>query len=236
MKNTLLTFGLMLCTVALLAQVSAKEKQALLDLFVATNGENWTHSWDTNTPVSDWQGIIVENNKVVSISLLFNNMEGTIPASLGDLEALTVLEMSFNKLSGKLPASLGNLSNLEILAFNGNNLKGSIPESFENLKNLKQLHLSSNKLSGTIPNTLGDLDNLEVFNVFDNNLVGDIPSGLANHRSLRELMVAENNLVSTANFSAVLLSNSGAKIDVNKPVLTPGAKTVIATETSDDEN
>jgi hypothetical protein len=236
MKRILPTLCSFLFSVAIFAQVSANEKQVLLDLYVATQGENWTSTWDTSEPVEHWKGITVENDHVVGIRLLFNNLDGELPASLGSLTQLRILELSFNGISGSLPESLGNLEHLEVLAFNGNNLSGSIPTSFDNLHNLKQLHLSSNKLSGTIPSSLGNLDQIEVFNVFDNKLEGAIPSGLAYQRSLRELMVAENKLTSTIDFSTALLSNSGAKLDLQQPVITPTAKTVIAIETSDDKN
>ena len=236
MKQILLSFCSCLLTAVLFAQVSAKEKQALLDLYVATQGENWISTWDTNEPVALWKGITVENDHVVGISLLFNNMEGELPASLGDLTQLRILELSFNKISGTLPESFGNLANLEVLAFNGNYLVGNIPTSVDKLSKLKQLHLSSNNLNGTIPSAIGNLEALEVFNVFDNNLHGEIPEGLANHRSLRELMVAENNLTSASHFSTVLLSNSGSNLDFKQPTLSPGATTVIAIESSDDKN
>lgn len=236
MKKTLLTLCSYLFAVAIFAQVSANDKQVLLDLYVATQGENWISTWDTNEPVEHWKGVTVEKDQIVGISLLFNNMEGELPASLGTLTELRILELSFNRISGTLPESLGNLENLEVLAFNGNNLSGSIPASFAQLNQLKQLHLSSNKLSGDIPSSIGDLAHIEIFNVFDNELEGEIPTGLAHHRHLRELMVAENNLTATADFSTLLLFNSGARMDLNRPILSPGAKTVIAIETSDDKN
>lgn len=234
-KLTLFCFSFFVCTV-LTAQVNQKEKQALLDLYAATNGKAWVQTWDLNEPVSDWHGVTVKDNTVVEISLLFNNLNGILPASIGDLQNLTRLELSFNKLEGAIPSEIGNLIRLEHLAFNGNNLNGSIPESIGNLSNLKELHLSSNQLSGTVPERISNLQKMEVFNVFDNQLTGSLPVALAANNNLRELMIAENNFVGTEIFSAVLLSNSGAQLDLTQPVLTPSAKSIIAIETSDDEN
>jgi len=235
MKKAILTFSFALLSLVMFAQVSASEKQALLDFYEATNGSNWNNTWDLNQPVTKWQGIGVENNTVVSISLLFNNIEGTLPSSLGNLENLKILELSFNKLQGNIPAELGNLSKLEVLAFNGNNLSGNIPAEIGKLKNLKQLHLSSNTLSGTIPNSFNTLTKLEVLNVFDNNLNGELPTELASSRNLREFIVAENDFNTSDRYSMVLLSNSGSALDLDRPVFTPAANSVIALETSDDE-
>ena len=235
MKKALLTPVLFLFCACLFAQVSSFEKQALVDFYIATNGEKWSNTWDINDPVSEWQGVTVEDNKVTGISLLFNNIEGNIPPSFGQLEYLKVLELAFNKLNGEIPSELGNLKYLEKLSFNGNDLSGSLPASLGNLSNLKQLHLSSNRLSGEIPASFNNLDKIEVFNVFDNDLSGELPKTLAGNRNLRELMVAENNFTNSEIFSVILLSNSGG-VDLNQSNFNPSAKSVIAIETSDDEN
>jgi hypothetical protein len=235
MKKTISTLLMLLITVVLSAQVAPAEKQALLDFYKATKGHQWNQSWDITTPVSDWQGVTVENNTVTGLSLLFNNINGTLPESLGDLKNLRILELSFNKISGNIPGSLGKLDKLEMLAFNGNALNGSIPESLGKLTNLRQLHLSSNYLTGELPGSLKYLENLEVFNVFDNRLSGELPSELSQIASLKEIMIAENDFTNTEYFSVILMSNT-AQLDFNDTGVVPAAKSVIAVETSDDNN
>ncbi|GEQ86575.1 hypothetical protein ULMS_20830 [Patiriisocius marinistellae] len=235
----LLTFitALSITATATFAQVSQEEKDALTDLYITTNGENWVHTWDLNEPVKTWHGITVKDNNVVEINLLFNNLNGEIPTSVGNLEHLEKLELSFNKLSGEIPTTVGNLEDLKVFAVNGNQLEGVIPSSFGQLSNLEQLHLSSNSLEGTIPVAIGNLENLEVLNLFDNNLGGTIPYALVGSESLKKLVIAENEITNTEAFAEVLLFEK----DVDNPAFkNPGtfapAKTVIATETSDDEN
>ena len=236
MKKQLLSLLFIAFCTTLFAQVSVQEKQALIDFYNATNGENWNNTWELNQPVSEWQGVTLEHDKVTGITLLFNNVKGTIPASIENLTNLETLELSFNKISGQLPATIGNLKNLKVLAFNGNNLTGTIPTNIGNLTQLQQLHLSSNKLTGTIPTTINNLKTLEVFNVFDNQLSGVLPTDLAQNHNLKELMVAENNFSNPEMFSVVLLSNSGATLDLtHEPTITSPANSIIAVETSDDE-
>ncbi|MDN3724049.1 Two component regulator three Y domain protein [Aequorivita sp. SDUM287046] len=214
MKNAVLTcIGLFFASAAL-AQVSSQEKEILLDFYSATNGNNWTKTWNLQEPVTQWHGITVENNTVTGINMLFNNLTGTLPGSLGQLKNLKKLELSFNQLSGSIPPALGNLENLEILALNATDIQGIIPAELGKLSNLKQLHLSSNKLYGSVPESLGNLKKIEVFNVFDNNLSGELPTHLAKCPNLKELMVAENNFINPNDFSLVLLANSGAKMDL----------------------
>lgn len=235
MKKQLLASIFLLFSTFLIGQVSPEEKQALIDFYIATDGENWSESWNMMAAVDQWQGVTVKDNKVIAVRLLFNNIKGELPESLGDLEHLKILELSFNKISGTLPASLGNLNDLEILAMNGNYISGNIPASYGNLKNLKQLHLSSNKLNGEIPNSIGNMAKLEVFNVFDNDLSGELPAQLAGISSLKEFVVAENNFTNTDQFSVVLLLNT-AKLDLKETGEFPSARSVIAIESSDDGN
>lgn len=235
MKKLLLTALFSLGSLLMIAQVSPQEKQALLDFYTATNGAKWNNTWDLTQPVSEWQGVTVVDNKVTALRLLFNNVEGTLPASLGNLKNLQQLELSFNKLSGTIPAELGNLTKLEMLAFNGNMLTGTLPESLGNLVALKQLHVSSNQLTGTLPQSFNNLVQLEVFNVFDNKMHGEIPAELMSNKNLKELMIAENKFETSSMFSQVLLSNSGASLDLENPMFSTQSKSVIAIETSDDE-
>ncbi|OAD91348.1 hypothetical protein A7A78_12370 [Aequorivita soesokkakensis] len=237
MKKLILTCVCMFIASIVLAQVSKEEKQVLLNLYTATNGLEWNNQWNLEKPVETWYGITVEKNKVVGINLLFNNLNGKLPASLGQLENLRKLELSFNPISGSIPAEFGNLEQLEVLAINGTAVSGSIPASLGNLSNLKQLHLSSNQLSGTIPESLGNLKKIEVFNVFDNDLFGTLPQGLASCQNLKQLMVAENNFNNPNDFSVILLSNSGAKIDLleNSPHI-ESSQSIIAVERDENED
>jgi hypothetical protein len=214
MKRLLLTAYLFVSGVALFAQIPQTELSALVDLYNHTQGDNWNQSWDGH---------------VSEIRMLFNNLEGPLPASLSDLKELKVLELSFNKLSGNLPSSLGKLSKLEVLALNGNMLEGNIPDSFSDLLELKQLHLSSNQLSGNVPFLFNKLENLIVFNVFQNQLTGDIPLELSRSRNLKEFIIAENNFNPSSEVSTVLLGNS-AQMNLNDSSIMASGKQVIALE------
>ncbi len=228
-----------ICTLILIstttfAQVSEEEKQALLDLYVSTDGNNWNNTWDVNTPVKEWHGVTVEDNQVTGINLMFNNLKGQLPSSIGVLSHLKNMELSFNQIDGSLPVSLGKLENLKSFAINSNRIKGSIPSSIGNLDQLEQLHLSSNLLSGALPATLGDLTNLAVLNVFDNSLTGTIPFGLSESENLTKLIVAENDIIIADALSDVLLFEVDNE---NTRFITPTSftnKTVLAIETSDD--
>ena len=80
---------------------------------------------------------------------------------LTDLEVMSV--MGNNDLGGTIPASLGNLQRLQVLQIARNQLTGQIPDSLSNLSKLNVLYVSENQLTGTIPSTLFTLPSVEFF-------------------------------------------------------------------------
>ena len=64
---------------------------------------------------------------VSDINLNNNQLEGQIPAELGQLGKLTRLYLNNNQLSGPIPAALGQLAALTRLDLRDNQLSGPIP-------------------------------------------------------------------------------------------------------------
>ena len=205
----LFTFVL-LVSLTSIAQVSPSERQALIDLYNATNGDEWTNTtkgdrpWlinDPNSLVSDWYGVSVHENKVVRIDLLRNNLRGQIPFSIGDFPELHTLILRNNTLTGSIPNTIGNLTSLETLNIFGSGLTGTIPESIGNLLELYKLDLSSNNLTGSIPTGIDGLTKLREVILSRNNLSGVIPTNIGNLSNLRVLRLEANSISGTIPFS-----------------------------------
>jgi hypothetical protein len=131
----------------------------------------------------------------LNVSYLYlnnNQLSGSIPSSLGNLINLAFLLLNNNQLSGSIPSSFGNLVHLYDLDLSSNQLSGSIPSSFGNLVNLNSLYVNNNQLSGSIPFSLGNLVNLYYLNLSHNKLSGKIPLGIANLQALRALRLSDN--------------------------------------------
>ena len=161
----------------------ATDRAALVALYNATDGANWTNNthWLSTRPLSDWYGVTTDaDGRVTRVSLYFNALSGTIPAELGSLDRLQYLYLADNTLTGAIPAELGDLANLQELYLHTNALSGAIPVALGNLANLQKLHLNANALSGTIPVELGNLANLQELYLWGNALSGAIPSELGN--------------------------------------------------------
>ncbi len=169
---------------------------ALVALYYAANGPNWTNTWNLSQAVSTWHGVTLSGDgcSVTELNLNNNQLSGSIPSELGNLSNLTLLHFSGNQLSGNIPSELSNLSNLTGLVLRNNQLDGSIPPALGNLSNLIELSLNDNYLSGNIPPDLGDLSNLLILSLQNNQLSGSIPSALGNLSNLAILILYSNQL------------------------------------------
>ena len=174
-----------------------EERDALVALYNATGGPNWTNNanWVSGLPVGRWQGVTTDpSGRVVGLSLPDNGLAGEIPSELGSLANLTLLILRGNELSGQIPEELGSLTKLKELNLTRNQLTGMIPSELENLNSLSILALGGNQLSGEIPEELGSLTKLEILSLSSNQLTGMIPSKLENLTSISLLALGENQL------------------------------------------
>ena len=175
-----------------------RDRAALMELYRATDGENWAgnNNWNTSEPLEDWEGVATNSRgRVTVLWLPSHRLRGTIPSGLSKLTELKSLELSGNsRLTGSIPSSLGNLRNLEAIALWGSGLTGSIPASLGNLSNLTTLGLEANYLTGSVPTSLGNLKKLTTLRLEWNALTGSIPSSLGNLRNLTKLSLELNFL------------------------------------------
>ena len=161
----------------------AGQRDALVALYNATDGDNWRgkDNWLTDHSMDTWFGVTADSDGCVTqLVLERNQLSGKIPAELGNLSNLERLGLDGNQLSGEIPPELGNLSNLEYLYLAGNKLTGEIPAELGSLSNLVHLNLVGNQLNGEMPPELGSLANLTSLNLSTNQLSGEIPPWLGN--------------------------------------------------------
>ncbi|CAJ1957515.1 unnamed protein product, partial [Sphenostylis stenocarpa] len=129
------------------------------------------------------------------LDLSQNLLTGLLPATLPLLPNLRHLDLSrsspTSRFSGPIPDSFGTFQNLQVLSLVSNLLEGTIPPSLGNVSSLKMLNLSYNPFfPGWIPPELGNFTNLEVLWLTQCNLVGVIPTSLGNLNKLQDLNLA----------------------------------------------
>lgn len=173
------------------------EREALVKLFNATDGPNWTNKtgWLSEAPLRSWYGVNTdENGRVTRLSLHENNLKGTLIPELSQLFSLESLALSKNQLTGNIPQELGELSQLKLLYIWGNQLTGTIPQELGHLAKLEKLSIAENRLTGTIPPEIGQLTNLTRLNLSDNMLSGTIPTVFGQLTNLTEMLLSKNEL------------------------------------------
>ena len=144
----------------------AGDRAALMALYEATEGDNWTNNenWGSDKPLHEWYGVKTNSSRqVTELELGGNELQGSMPAALGDLANIENLFLGSNQLSGEIPPALGDLANLRLLELRGNQLSGEIPPALGDLANLEYLWLGGNQLSGEIPLRWVTWPTLEIF-------------------------------------------------------------------------
>ncbi len=153
-------------------------------------------NWSVDVPIQEWEGVRVGGSpeRVVHLVLNRRGLTGTLPAELGMLSHLTLLQITGNEVTGAIPRDLGRLRELQLLVLADNDLSGEIPPEFDGLASLSHLNLSNNSLTGTLPRELSSLTDLTSLYVDDNQLEGELPEGFGNLRKLKFLYLNDNEL------------------------------------------
>lgn len=198
---------------------------ALLDIYNKSNGSNWVDNegWrqafdeddGCNPCDGNWFGIECENNRVLSIILDDNNLDGQISIALGFLDATEVVSMANNNLTGFIPSQISSGLPLKVLDLSNNQLIGTIPVALTTVSSLEELDLSNNELTEDIPREIGDL-NVSFLNIGSNQLTGTIPSELGDIQQLTTFIASSNQLTGTIptelftipNINTIVISNN----------------------------
>ena len=200
------------------------DRAALVALYEATDGENWTNrtNWLSDRPLAEWNGVSTNSDGRVTHLLLFGNgLNGPLPAQLANLTELEFLLLDGNRLTGCLSDGLAHLRGPSALALpscsraalialynatdgpnwsvNTNWLSNRPITDWagvytDGFGRVSSLRLSRNGLSGPIPAELAGLATLQQLNLGANDLSGPIPAWLGNLAGLELLDLSGNEL------------------------------------------
>jgi Leucine-rich repeat (LRR) protein len=183
------------------------QRYALATFYYATNDkepDSWFNAggWMTKSPVCDWMGILCnEQQQVQGISLIFNNLRGSIPIEMAFLaDSLTTIDLGSNMIymEGGMFKVFEYLSSLEFLSLDDNLLttdKG-LPKAFLELQSLEKLRLSYNLLQGPLDgnSVLEGLRALTHLEIGSNFLTGSMPPSVSELSNLEYFFITRNQM------------------------------------------
>ncbi|MCY3802375.1 MAG: hypothetical protein OXG46_12455 [Chloroflexi bacterium] len=153
-------------------------------------------NWSVDRRIRQWDEVVVGGSPlpVIELRLSSRSLRGQIPAELGQLTELRVLDLTENELTGRIPAEFARLTRLRQLSLGANDVTGTIPAELARLNSLERLNLHENRLTGEIPPEVGQLSSLNALSLNDNRLTGKIPVELSRLTQLKMLSLYKNEL------------------------------------------
>ena len=91
-------------------------------------------TWPEDQQPEYWEGVTMENSRVVKLELEDFDLTGAVPAEIGQLTSMVKLSLTKNQLTS-LPAEIGQLTSLRELALDNNRLT-SVPAEIGQLTSL----------------------------------------------------------------------------------------------------
>lgn len=135
-----------------------RDCSALLAGHETLKGSGTGLNWSSGLAIASWTGVALSQTpqRVTSLSLGQQNLQGTIPQELGSLTALGTLDLSNNSLTGEIPAQLADLP-LSNLRLAGNQLTGCIPAALRDIETHDLDQLGLLYCDAMMPNRIVDL-------------------------------------------------------------------------------
>jgi hypothetical protein len=204
--QTIITMMIITCSMTFsYADIPDTERQALIDLYNSTGGDNWKNNtgWKGEAGTEcNWFMISCNNEKTHVVGIdsnpncngdcSGNNLTGKILQSIENLNSISRIKFSGDNLTS-LPAEIGNLTNLTYLYLYTNDLT-SLPAEIVNLTNLTTLDLDDNNLT-SVPAVILKLTNLTRLDLNRINLTS-VPPEIGNLINLTTLDLSSNELTS----------------------------------------
>ncbi|MFY0687876.1 MAG: hypothetical protein JXQ90_11955 [Cyclobacteriaceae bacterium] len=116
-SNSLLP-DLTISTAPILLRVSSlrRDSLSLVALYDGLLGDNWANNagWKTG-PLSNWEGVEINNNRVTSIDLAANNLRGVVPVDINFIADLSSIDLEENAITDvPVMTSLSKLNHLDV--------------------------------------------------------------------------------------------------------------------------
>ena len=157
----------------------------LTDLYFQSNELTGKFS-DKFTQLTNLKSLYIDNNP---------NLQGSLPASIGNMKKLESINISRTQFSGTIPYELSQCTALKNIMAWKNNLSGEIPDFWDKLPNVGVIQFYGNPgITGPIPPTMGTLKKATGIQLKECNLTGNIPASFAGLEKCGNLQLNGNKL------------------------------------------
>ncbi|XP_027340345.1 receptor-like protein 14 [Abrus precatorius] len=134
-------------------------------------------------------------NNLFHVNLSMNNLEGTLPSSMVEMQRVQILDLSHNNFRGELARNFfSNWTSLMLLSLSHNNFSGQVIPRFAQSAKLQFLLLNDNNFTGEMYDGVLLKSSLQAMDISGNMVSGRIPSWIGNFSSLQLLSLSKNIL------------------------------------------
>ena len=157
----------------------------LTDLYFQSNELTGKFS-DKFTQLTNLKSLYIDNNP---------NLQGSLPASIGNMKKLESINIARTQFSGTIPYELSQCTALKNIMAWKNKLSGEIPDFWDKLPNVGVVQFYSNPdITGPIPPTMGTLKKATGIQLKECNLTGNIPASFGGLEKCINLQLNGNRL------------------------------------------
>jgi hypothetical protein len=144
--------------------------------------------------IMDLGGEIGEQNVVTQLEVRDVVQGGFLPADLGLLSSLSIVDLPSIGQVGTLPETIGLWTDVFYISFHNNSFTGSLPTSIGSWTNMRWFYCSNNSLTGSLPLVMSSWTQLEALSLTGNSLSGSLPTSIGQWTRLQHLFLDTNQL------------------------------------------
>ena len=179
-------------SLSLFSQDRESDSLALVQIYNDLNGDDWVgiDNWLSELPIDEWEGILINNDRVIVVDIKNASATGIFPLSVLELTEIRTLEIRKATISGTIPDEFAELENLSRLVLSDCGMEGELPDVFHLMDNLNTLILDRNSFTGPLPNIQDDLFLVYIDN---NQFSGEVPASWEN-KEIKAIQIQGNQL------------------------------------------
>lgn len=212
--------------------ISFAERSSLVNLYNATNGENWSTTWDLEKDPRYWYGVKIKKGNVSEISLRGNALKGNFPSAVAGFTKLEKLDLSSNQLTGEISTAISGLNTLVRLDVSNNRFTGDPTAAILPLSQLLEISVGNNNFAfADIETVLQNFPNVVVMDLSHIGLSA-VPQKISTLTKLQSLNLSNNSIAQNFNYLSTLITLKELNLSGNQLTKIPAELSTLTQLTS----